>query len=347
MCNFSSSIEFLKEITICPGCVKGKMLACTYHLDSHHASKPFELIYSDIKSFPILSYHKYWYIITFFNDFIFHGWSAMLHTKSAALQAAKYFLSMISTQYDAKVKGWISNAGGEYRSEAFDKLLAGNRITAYQSAPHIPQQNGHTERFMWTIMDKSGSMHLQACIPEFYWEISWTHAIHIYNRTPLWHHDWQTPYEKLNQQSSDIRHFHVFDCRAYIHLPADSAPIRWPLNQSSWCTWTLHLIMTRTSCSCVIPRILNLFLYKCSLMSSYFPFVISLSAHVLKLLLSRMMRMILISPHSMAMMMTYHLLLHHLLTHLSHLVHACLNMLLVPSHPPEGHVRLPLSTAHL
>ena len=63
----------------------------------------------------------------------------MLHTKSAALQAAKCFLSMVSIQYDAKVKGWMSNAGGEYRSKAFDKLLADNRITAYQSAPHIPQ----------------------------------------------------------------------------------------------------------------------------------------------------------------------------------------------------------------
>ena len=105
-------------------------------------------VHLDIKSFPILFYHKYWYIITFFDDFTSYGWSAMLHTKSAALQAAKLFFSMVSIQYDAKVKGWMSNVGGEYRSKAFDKLLADNRITAYQSAPHIPQQNGHTEYFM-------------------------------------------------------------------------------------------------------------------------------------------------------------------------------------------------------
>ena len=53
----------------------------------------------------------------------------MLHIKSAALQAAKCFLSMISIQYDTKVKEWISNAGGEYESNAFDKLFADNRIT--------------------------------------------------------------------------------------------------------------------------------------------------------------------------------------------------------------------------
>ena len=47
------------------------------------------------------------------------------------------------------------------------------------------------------------------------------YAVHIYNRTLLQHHDWQTPYEKLNQQSPDIRHLHVFGCRAYVYLPAD------------------------------------------------------------------------------------------------------------------------------
>ena len=123
-CNFPISIEFLKGDTICSGCIKGKMLACTYHPDSCHAHKPFELIHLDIKSFPILSYHKYWYIIIFFNDFTFYGWSTMLHTKSAALQAAKHFFSMVSIQYDTKIKGWMSDVGGEYRSEAFDKLLA-------------------------------------------------------------------------------------------------------------------------------------------------------------------------------------------------------------------------------
>ena len=220
-CNFPSFIEFPKEDTICPGYIKGKMLACAYHPDSCHASKPFELIHLDIKSFPILSYHKYWYIITFFDDFTSYGWSIMLHTKSATLQAAKHFLSMVSTQFDTKVKGWMFNAGGEYRSEAFDKILANNRITAYQSAPHIHQQNGCTEHFMQTIMVKLKLMCLQACILKSYWEFFWTHAVHVYNRTPLWCHDWQTSYEKLNQQSPDIRHLCIFGCRAYIHLSAD------------------------------------------------------------------------------------------------------------------------------
>ena len=49
----------------------------------------------------------------------------------------------------------------------------------------------------------------------------------------------------------------------------------------------------------------------------------------------------------MAMMMTYHPLLHHLLIHLNHLIHACLNVLLIPFHLPKGYARLLLSAACL
>ena len=45
----------------------------------------------------------------------------------------------------------MSDAGGEYKSDAFMKSLKDARITVLQSAPHTPQQNGHAERFMHTI----------------------------------------------------------------------------------------------------------------------------------------------------------------------------------------------------
>ena len=82
-------------------------------------------------------------------------------------------------------------------------------------------------------------------------------------------------------------------------------------------------------------------------MSSYSLYVINLYAHVPKLQQLRVMRLISISLNLMSMMITYNLLLHHLLINLNHLVHTCLNMLLIPFHPPEGHARLLLSIAYL
>ena len=65
---------------------------------------------------------------------------------------------MVKTQHSTDIKEWMSDAGGEYKSDAFLKTLKDAGIKILQSAPHTPQQNGHAERFMCTIMDKAESM---------------------------------------------------------------------------------------------------------------------------------------------------------------------------------------------
>ena len=72
---------------------------------------------------------------------------------------------MVKMQFQASVQGWISDFGGEYKSTTYDDLLKGEGIRIYNSAPHIPQQNGCTERFMHTQMDKA-AMHHMACLPD-------------------------------------------------------------------------------------------------------------------------------------------------------------------------------------
>ena len=52
----------------------------------------------------------------------------------------------------------MSNAGGEYKSNAFLETLKDAGIKILQSALHTSQQNGCTECFMHTVMDKAESM---------------------------------------------------------------------------------------------------------------------------------------------------------------------------------------------
>ena len=113
---------------------------------------------------------------------------------------------MVSTQFNTKVQGWMSNAGGEYKFRAFDDLLKGEGICIFQSAPHTPQQNSHTEQFMHTVMDKSEAMWYEACISDSWSKFTIAHATHIYDCIPLQCHDWHTPYEMLHKQQSDIAH---------------------------------------------------------------------------------------------------------------------------------------------
>ena len=60
----------------------------------------------------------------------------------------------------------MSDAGGEYKSTEFLKLLQGEGIKVLQSISHTPQQNGHAERFNHTIIDKALAMQHEACLPD-------------------------------------------------------------------------------------------------------------------------------------------------------------------------------------
>ena len=133
------SFNVPKKISICPGCTKGKMTQQSFPPTIRCASKPFELIHLDLKSFPMVLYHKYCYIIIFLDDYTSSGWLTCLSAKSAAISATCQFLAAVKTQYTIYVQQWMSDAGEEYKSDVFDLILKNKGIKILQSALHTPQ----------------------------------------------------------------------------------------------------------------------------------------------------------------------------------------------------------------
>ena len=70
-------------------------------------------------------------------------------------------------------------------------------------------------------MDKGEAMRHDACLPQSWWEFSFEHAAHVYNRTPMRRLEWRTPYELLHGSKPDISHLRVFGCGAYVFLPPE------------------------------------------------------------------------------------------------------------------------------
>jgi len=101
------------------------------------ASKPFELVHSDLKSFTVESYHKYKYVIVFLDDFSSNAWTINLRTKDAALPATKRFIAMVKNQFNTNIVEWMSDAGGEYKSKAFLDMLGNEGIKVSQSIPYV------------------------------------------------------------------------------------------------------------------------------------------------------------------------------------------------------------------
>ena len=157
-------IEFPKEKHVCPGCAQGKMTNKPFHENPVRAKRPLQLIHSDLKAFLVESYHKYRYSIVFMDDYTSFTWMVNLHTKDAALTATYHFIQMVEKHFEVNILQWKSDAGGEYKSKAFIKMLQDRGIEILQSVPYAHQQNGRVERMIRTIMEKSESMQLHACI---------------------------------------------------------------------------------------------------------------------------------------------------------------------------------------
>jgi hypothetical protein len=88
-----------EEQHVCPGCAQGKMTNKSFPPSESRKTVPFALIHSDLKSFPIESYHKYKYAIVFLDDATSHSWTMNLCSKDAAINATRQFLAMVRNKY--------------------------------------------------------------------------------------------------------------------------------------------------------------------------------------------------------------------------------------------------------
>ena len=213
------SITFPHKEHICPGCAEGKMTRSVFSASDRRSAKPFNKIHMDLKAMPVCSYHGYNYFLIIFDDATSHSWTINLKQKSNASPAIQQFIAMVKTQYGLSIKEVQIDVGGEFKSQELTIFLRELRINILTSVPHMHQQNGCTERFIYTVMDKAQAMHLDACLPKNWWEFAVDCATHVYNHIPIQHHDWKTPFENLTRMKPDVTHLHVFRCGTYVFLP--------------------------------------------------------------------------------------------------------------------------------
>jgi hypothetical protein len=129
---------------------------------------------------------------------------------------------MVNTYYESAIRSWMSDAGGEYKSDVFDNMLCDQGIKILTSTPHTPQQNGCAERIMRTFMDKAEAMRFTACIPPSWWEFSVEYAVQLYNRTLQERLKWSMPFEMIWKDKPHVNQFRVFGCGAWVLISQET-----------------------------------------------------------------------------------------------------------------------------
>jgi hypothetical protein len=97
---FPKNLEVLSTSPVYPGYAQGKMPASAYLPSEIRATAPFKHIHSNLKSFPVVLYHKYKYFVNFIDDYISYMWVVLLCKNLAAITALKQFMVLVKTQYD-------------------------------------------------------------------------------------------------------------------------------------------------------------------------------------------------------------------------------------------------------
>jgi hypothetical protein len=118
-------VDFPRCKPIFPGCAQGKMPQKVFLPSSSRASAPFDKIHSDLKQFPIESYHRHKYFISFVDDYSGYSWIMLLRQKSSAIIALKNFLVLIQTQYGHTIKRMDVRCWRRIQKQCFYKCPKG------------------------------------------------------------------------------------------------------------------------------------------------------------------------------------------------------------------------------
>ena len=131
--------------SVCPSCQMAKSHRLPAHPSPSRASKPLELIHTDLWGPAMLkSTSGAKYFILFLDDYSRYTWFYPLQTKDQALSVFKQFKLLVENQFDAQIKCLQSDNGGEYRS--FMTFLQQSGILHRFSCPYTSAQNGRVER---------------------------------------------------------------------------------------------------------------------------------------------------------------------------------------------------------
>ncbi|KAL0641477.1 hypothetical protein Bca4012_103059 [Brassica carinata] len=217
-CSFTTASSLNKD---CEACILGKHCKNVFPNSTSVYDKCFDLIHSDVWTAPCISRANHKYFVTFIDEKSKYTWLTLIPSKDRVIDAFKNFQAYVTNHYNAKIKIFRSDNGGEYTSYAFKSHLEHHGILHQTSCPYTPQQNGVAERKNRHLMEVARSMMFQANVPKRFWSDAVATACYLINRIPTKVLKDQAPFEVLNKHKPSVDHLRVFGCLCFVLVPGE------------------------------------------------------------------------------------------------------------------------------
>ena len=202
--------------TICEPCQMGKNSRLQFLSSTSRVLKPLDRVHCDLWGpSPVVSNQGYKFYAVFVDDFTRFSWFYPLKAKSEFFSTFSVFQKQVENQFDAKIKEFQSDGGGEFTSHALKKHFTDNGILHRVSCPYTPQQNGVAERKHRHLVELGLSMMFHSHSPLKYWVEAFYAANFIINLLPSQVLNNKSPYETLLNTKPNYSMLRVFGSACY------------------------------------------------------------------------------------------------------------------------------------
>ena len=207
---------------ICEPCLAGKQHRNPFPSSSTRASKPLDLVHTDLHGpLPVRTHSGYRYWVLFIDDKTRFRSFHPLRTKDEVFAAFKQYKAWAETQLGLKIKCLRDDKGGEYMSREFKAFTDLHGIERQHTVRASPQQNGVAERANRTAAEAITTMLSESKLPPSFWGEALAAYVHIWNRSPTHSLDNMTPFQAWYGKKPSVQHLRVWGCTAYVHVQKD------------------------------------------------------------------------------------------------------------------------------
>ncbi|KAI5728895.1 hypothetical protein M8J77_025006 [Diaphorina citri] len=206
--------------SVCEPCVEGKSTKLPHNETRKRATRPLELIHSDIFG-PVTpdSYDGKRYVLTFIDDYTHFTAAYPIEKKSDAFHYFKIYEAMATAHFQSKITRFRCDRGGEYVSAALKSYFQEKGIQIEYTIAYTPEQNGVAERMNRSIVEKARCMLLSSGLSKVLWSEAVKAAVYIINRSPTSALSNSVPATLWFGNKANISKIKVFGSPAYLHTP--------------------------------------------------------------------------------------------------------------------------------
>lgn len=210
-----------KPLHECETCHKSKSSRLAFPISVSRASRPFEIVHSDVWGpAKIVSFDGFRYYVTFIDDFSRNTFVYLLKFKHEVQKCFEDFHNLVKNHFSSNICILRSDNGTEFTSNVMQNYLSNQGILHQTSCVGTPQQNGIAERKNRDLLEKTRAIMLHANVPKRFWSHAIQTAAYIINRLPSRVLNFKSPFEVLRGKTGGFEHLRVFGCVCFVHIQA-------------------------------------------------------------------------------------------------------------------------------